>query len=673
MKLFSRSPLRSTLSLCFGAAISFGTVHAAQTVNQVPGFVSQSKDLGLANATQTISVRVWLNAENNKALNDLLAQQYDRNSAMYHQWLTPAQYQANYSASSERSKAVQAFLAKQHLTVTASDGQSVTANGSIADVQRAFGVQLHNFLVKGVVQRANTTTPVVPAEIASAVAGVTGLSEQYMQPHSVRAVGPDGTTPISRPLSQSPNGAFFPAQCISPAETHNFTTNGGNPKATYTGLRYGTAPANSKPGTVPCGYAPGDIYGAYNLSGLYAKNWAGAGQTIVIVDAFGSTTIQKDLQIFDQVYGLPAANLQIVGTPVPATNSNIAGWAGETTLDVEWAHAIAPAAKIVLVIAPDNSNANLSAAIEKAVKNHYGNVVSNSYGAIERLSDSGSINAFETVIKQAAAQGISVHFSSGDSGDEQVALGIGLTSTQFPASSPYVTSVGGTSLVLTQNKQRRFETGWGNNATQLTSVDGVDEPPSPLGFQFGAGGGASHLFAKPTFQSKLSGPDRQVPDIAYLADPYTGVEIIQTDTTQQGNPVLVNVIGGTSLACPMFSGLWAVANQVEGKSLGQAARSIYGLDASAIYDIRQVVSPDDVRGVIHTASGTTLTETVAELGAPRFGTQGFVSAMLQGASGSWYVLTFGTDSSLTVKQGYDNVTGLGVPNGLAFVEAVTGK
>jgi hypothetical protein len=122
----------------------------------------------------------------------------------------------------------------------------------------------------------------------------------------------------------------------------------------------------------------------------------------------------------------------------------------------------------------------------------------------------------------------------------------------------------------------------------------------------------------------------------------------------------------------MFSGLWSIADQVKGRSLGQAAPHVYGLGSSAIFDIRQTSSPNNVHGTITTATDT-LNETPPELADPRFNTQGFVTTLFQGGSGSWFVLSFGTDTSLTPKAGWDNVTGVGVPNGIGFIHAVTGK
>jgi subtilase family serine protease len=188
-----------------------------------------------------------------------------------------------------------------------------------------------------------------------------------------------------------------------------------------------------------------------------------------------------------------------------------------------------------------------------------------------------------------------------------------------------------------------------------------------FGFQGGGGGGSSRVFAKPAFQGGLAGTTRQVPDVSMLADPFTGTEIIIT----LDNQLLVGVVGGTSLATPMFSGVMAVAAQKNGHvGLGQAAPLLYNLPAGAISDVAPFNSPNNVTGII-TVNGTPKSLSADELASPLLNTTSFYSALYNDpSSAAWYVLTFGTDSSLTVTPGWDNVTGLGTPNGAAFVNAL---
>jgi len=273
----------------------------------------------------------------------------------------------------------------------------------------------------------------------------------------------------------------------------------------------------------------------------------------------------------------------------------------------------------------------------------------------------------------AAAQGIDVNFSSGDYGDDSSVLGF--KTVDFPASSPYATGVGGTSLFL-DGAGNATETAWGTNLTRIAnntaSGNAPYDPPqsSPslgLGFTFGAGGGASHDYAKPSWQSSLPGTMRMVPDVGMLADPYTGGEIIQTVGGQTG----VTAVGGTSLAAPMFSGVMAIATQKAGHGLGQAAPLLYGLPSGAVNDVVQLAGTDNVTGSITDANGTTA-YSADQLATPDPAVGGsYISAFYNSPfSTRWFVITFGTDTSLAAKPGWDDVTGVGTPNGWSFVQAI---
>ncbi len=259
---------------------------------------------------------------------------------------------------------------------------------------------------------------------------------------------------------------------------------------------------------------------------------------------------------------------------------------------------------------------------------------------------------------------------------------MGFKTVGFPGSSPFATSIGGTSLFMNASRQVLFETGWGTNLARIanrasqgsTPVDPPSHDPAlGLGFQFGAGGGTSLTFAKPDFQSSLPGTKRQVPDVGMLADPYTGVEFIQTIVNPDGTTAFgVGVVGGTSLATPLFSGLMAIAAQKAGHGLGQAAQLLYGLGAPAIKDITPVGPATNVSGTIVDPAGTTF-YSANSLAAPLFGTTSYVSAFYNSPfSTRWFVITFGTDTSLQTAAGWDDVTGVGVPDGVAFVSAVAG-
>ncbi|HYW37587.1 MAG TPA: S8 family serine peptidase [Terriglobales bacterium] len=336
---------------------------------------------------------------------------------------------------------------------------------------------------------------------------------------------------------------------------------------------------------------------------------------------------------------------------------------------MEWSHSVAPGANIALVLALDNSNTNLDLAVLYAIDNELGPVISNSYGIEEAALatyDPGELIVENNINETGAALGISVNFSSGDDGD--FLLAYGATTVSMPASSPYATSVGGTSLFLNTNHTIKLQTGWGTNLTRIANATPNPPiiPPDFIGFYFGAGGGTSGVWPIPSYQASLPGTWRLVPDIAMVADPYTGVEVIDTE----GGETFITVGGGTSLACPTFSGIWAISTQAAGTWLGQAAPILYGLPAGAITDVLNVTGPDNVTGHTHTPPATNVFYTADELVAPVQSSTDFVSALYNGTSTRWYAISFGTDSSLTTGPGWDNVTGLGTPNGANFVTAV---
>lgn len=665
--------------------------------NSRVGTLSNAVDLGLEDASKQITIYVWLSVRNGQSLSDIVEQLYDPNSATYQKWLTPEQITANFTPARESVASVRGFLAAHGLSVSQVGNKNlfVKASGSIENVQKAFNVEIHKFRMNGQTFRANTGDPVIEDAAGAMVSRVGGLSDLRMQDHAVRAVDPSTGEPVApRKVSSSPNGAIFSPNCLQGVDVENFTTNGGLPKATYVGNAYGSPITNTEPGTIaPCGYQPSDLQTAYNFKALYKAGLTGtAKQTVVVVDAWGSPTIASDAAAFTSVYGLLPLNLTIIqlGSPCApdsktmTTAADCASWSVETSLDVEWAHAVAPGANVALVEAASDFTDDLNAGILYALDNGLGSVISCSFGLPESLSGIATDeDPFAKTLLIAAAEGVAVNFSSGDEGDWSTALGY--TDVSYPASSPYATGVGGTSLFLNKDETLGFQTGWGDNFTQITDppdAKGFTKPLVPpdssladrLGFNFGAGGGQSGVFGKPSFQRGLPGGSRLVPDIGYLADPQTGVEVLCTGSSCFGNgspDLFVGLVGGTSLACPMFSSLWTIAIEKAGHPLGQAARSIYDLPAGAISDIVPEGSPLDAAGVIQT-NKQAIFEGPYQLVQPE-SPEPFLSALFQGSNGAWFVGSFGTDTSLTTNRGWDDVTGLGTPNAPAFVDAVSGQ
>ncbi|HYR23593.1 MAG TPA: S53 family peptidase [Chthoniobacterales bacterium] len=667
--------MKKTNLIILSLALFASSILAAPSTNvtyvisgNTPGFIKQAIDNGSANATDQITVTVWLKLHNENQLSQLLAQQTTKGSGQFHKWLSQDQFNATYSPTAQEVNAVQNFLSAHNLTVlyVAENNFYIKVQGAIADIQKTFHVQIHNYSFNGSLHRSNNADPSVNDTSGGNIAAITGMDDYGFEPAIVFPSNPDGSAVSFTPLSRAkPGGVFFEGQAFRPVETDIFT--GGGNTATYTGNRYGADITNTSLGHLPPqGYSPDEIQTAYNLKPLYRAGLDGTGETIVITDAFGSATIAQDAAAFSTIYGLPPINLQIVRAPGISNNPHgtSLGWDGETTLDVEWAHAIAPGAKIALVVATDR--ASLDEAINYAVVHHLGNTISNSWASREGFGNPAQFNRVNRILQMAAAQGIDVNFASGDDGDESQA--VGFITVDFPASSPFATGIGGTSLALNPDNSIKFETGWGNNLTRIADRISLGSPPVVpplhLGFQFGAGGGASLTFARPSFQSGLSVPGntRLVPDISMFADPFTGAEIIQTINGQ----LSVGVIGGTSLSTPVFSGVMAIAAQKAGHGLGQAAPLVYNLPAGAVTDVVAVGSAGNVTGVIN---GSPISADA--LAAPLGNTTTYYSALYNSPfSTRWFVITFGTDTSLTTGPGWDNVTGVGTPNGANFINAI---
>ncbi len=319
-------------------------------------------------------------------------------------------------------------------------------------------------------------------------------------------------------------------------------------------------------------YTPQEIRTAYDVP----SSLTGAGQTIVIVDAYGSPTIRQDLATFDATFGLPDPTLNIIypdGKPHltnsrGSAGSNAAGWAEETSLDVEWSHAMAPGATIDLVVAPTSYGNALNNAEQYAVSNHLGNVMSMSFGAPEAAIAGGGNNLqlqqADAIYRAAAQNGISVFASAGDNGASN---GYAQANALFPASDPYVTSVGGTDLFMADNGTYQGETVWNDSDPSLCPYG------CPFGV-FGATGGApSAVFAAPSYQSAVTGQAmRSTADVSYNASVYTAVMVYLGFL---GSNSGFYFFGGTSEGAPQWAAITALADQAAGHPLGFLNPQLY--------------------------------------------------------------------------------------------------
>ena len=682
----------SSRARCVRASLLLATslIAAAATDALAAGrqpLLSLADDLGPVDASSPVNVNLWMKLRDQEGLDALVAAQQAGSAG----FLSIEQARAQHAPSTADVGRVTAFLKSHGFTVkgVGRDNLYVSASAPAARVQSAFDVQLHRYTFHGRTFDASARSATVPTELAHVVAAVGGLSDLGAEPQMARighkmmigsahrAADAEGLRPRPVPLAAHSNGLVFSEQCFFPPTRLDFSGDGAT--ATYQGNVYGAPITNTAEGSIsPCGYQPSDLYSAYNLTALYEQGLNGKGTTIAIVDAYGSTTIANDVQAFSEIMGLPPANLTIIGTPTESnysTDAN-AGWAGETTLDVEWVHAIAPGAKIVLVVTPTNSFDDLFAGLATASAVPGVVAISNSWSGFDIgvAGDSEFYRAADNLLKSIGAIGQSVHFSMGDYGNNASQLGGLYTSTGWPGSSPYATGIGGVSAVLDTRRHLAWQTSWGTNLTEIADEASLGsppiDPPNSEGFVFGGTGGESDVYPQPFWQQAVPGNRRQTPDISWLADPYTGVEIIYTADAQ--GDLDIEAIGGTSLACPMFTALYGIATQSAHHLLGQAAPRLYRLPPGAITDVTNVSSPNNVTGTIEDQGGKNPMNSW-ELAAPLYNLPSFISALYQSPySTRWFVITFGLDTTLSVGPGWDESTGLGTPNPPAFVRALSG-
>ena len=368
-------------------------------------------------------------------------------------------------------------------------------------------------------------------------------------------------------------------------------------------------------------YQAGQVRTAYDLGPLAAKGIDGRGQTIVIVDSYGSPTIGHDLAVFDAAFNLPAPPALTViqpAGPVPPyhPNANRAGWAGETDLDVEYSHAMAPGASILLVETPTSENegtsgfSQIETAEEYVINHHLGGVISQSFSATEQTFPTAqSLLALRGAYFDAAENNVTVLTASGDSGAADVAVNGDYylnRVTSWPDSDPLVTGVGGTQMSL--------NAGGGHVAPDVVWNDTYNVPtqryifgnkgPNPLA----GGGGQSIIFNRPAYQNGVSGvvgPRRGVPDISMSGACDGAVDMYQSFA---GQPVGWYPTCGTSEATPLFAGIVALAEQAAGHTLGLINPALYRLSSTHAPGIVDVTSGNntvsfDQDGARHTVGG----------------------------------------------------------------------
>ena len=374
-------------------------------------------------------------------------------------------------------------------------------------------------------------------------------------------------------LAVLPIGASSAVHPLTPAGGH-VTPAASSPLAYRFVGRDGSRTSSSgylftcqEPGAAVNCYTPQELATAYDIP----KKLTGAGQTIVIIDAFGDPTITQDLGVEDKTFKLPAANLSIVypnGKPAfnPA-NANEVNWSGEIALDVESAHAVAPAAKIDLVVAKSDQDADILNALEYVVAHRLGSVLSQSFGEAESCEAPSIVKADHTLFTQAEAHGMTVFAASGDNGAAQPSCS-GATyirSASLPAADPLVTAVGATSLTAAQpSGTYKSETAWNDSYGS-------------------SGGGYSKEFKRPAYQNGfVPSSGRGVPDISYSGDVNNGLLIAwsQGVAANVGN---IYEFGGSSAASPQWAAIIALADQTGHRRLGALNTALYSLAHGSRY------------------------------------------------------------------------------------------
>lgn len=525
-----------------------------------------SADLAIDGMTLTFKPSAAQQAD----LDALLESQNIPGSANYHHWLTPQQYADRFGLSLQDMQKVQSWLQSQGFTVnrTAPSRNQITFSGTAVQVEAAFHTSIHNYLVDNETRFANATDPSLPAAIASMVTGVGGLNNFRLKPKNLKALSP---------VSSSVHGNFTSAT---------------------TGKHF---------------VSPGDFATIYNVTQIYNAGFTGTGQTLAVV---GQTAIySNDIAAFRTASSLPAINLTTTCSSTTTSNCTTINQSDlpEADLDIEWSSAVAKDANIVFVTDPQNG---VFSALQYAITNNIGGVISVSYGACE-LGNSSYATSLRTYIQQANAQGQTVIAASGDDGaadcdystsSTPVTSAVNGLQVDIPSDIPEVTGLGGSAF--NEGTATGGTTYWQPATSSTTDLvnSAISYMPEMAwndttysianggGFAAG-GGGKSTIFTKPTWQAGLTPSDgqRDTPDLSLNASPVHDGYLVCTQQFTTTTPATatgtsctngfrytdgtLTVYGGTSVAAPTFAGILTLINQQQGSTSGNLNAMLYTLAA----------------------------------------------------------------------------------------------
>ena len=696
-----------------GSALPALAARGSATVpGNVSGWVATAAKTGSVPATLRVNIAVHMALRNTDALARLVSAVSTPGSDSYGRYLAPAAFAARFAPAASDVAAVRAMLTASGMREVRVGpfGAYVAATATVGQLRQAFGVTQNMYRYGGTTLRSNREAPTIPASLGNKILYIEGLddSDTLRQPLHRSAVQ---GTPVA-PVSANATASVTPPPVASQDPSPYCSTYFGDNKALLS-----TAPAPYAQ-TLPwlnCGYTPAQIQAAYGLN-PFNVGLDGRGVTVAIVDAYASPTLQSDENLYAAHHGLPpltAANYsEIIPAgiyDVPADQvANAYGWWTEESLDVASVHGSAPGATIVYV-GSESNDATLTEALLDTIYDHRADIITNSYGDNGESVAAADVATEDQAFMAAAAEGITVLFSSGDDGD--LSQDNGVATGSYEATSPYVTGVGGTSLLLTNKNGKKTEHGWGtyrdylanatvNSSASITTsglttetVDGTTY--SDFAFYSGSGGGISLIEAQPDYQAPVvsavlattlneaSGEQitlsarRVSPDIAADADPYTGYLYPETYTTA-GNysdtgctPLTATTEyceiaeGGTSLASPLTAGMIATVDEVRGLTgrpvVGFANPWLYGLkigksvNSAGINQVRAPAKPEAVlRGY---AISNTLVRVVTINSVPELNiTTPFPYPVCT------QTICEGLDDVFNqVTPGYNDVTGLGVP------------
>jgi subtilase family serine protease len=539
-----------------------------------------------------VDVRVYLAGQDPQGLADFATEVSTPGSAHYGDYLTPAQLQAQYGPTGAQVSAVISWLTGAGLSVAKVDsdvGGYVEATGTLSAAQQAFGVTFGTFKgPDGKMDRAPTQAASTPSSVASDVLTITGLdTAKHQVQHEDTLPPPDPNYFVAGPTS------LFYGQKI--------------------GFNEPTAYGHHQPWNV-AGYVPRQIRGAY---GVASSGMTGRGQTVAVVDAYASPTMLSDANHYARDTGdrpfrpgqyqeyLPSSyNTDPDECPDPA------GWYGEESLDVESVHGEAPDADVRYVGSASCNDSDFIDALSLVVDHRLASIVSNSWDGYSLL-DSAEEPVYDQIFKAGAVEGIGFFFATGDSGynaPDETGYPADEVPTEvvYPASSPWVTAVGGTSVAIGRFNNYEFETSWGTMQDPL-AADGTSWSSPPPGtypddYDGSSGGGVSTQYQQPFYQRGVvpdglaealpdgtisPTPMRVLPDVSALGDPSTGFLYGETSEQPDGSYAFsLSRIGGTSLATPTFAGIEADAQQAAGHPLGFVNPAIYARHGSpAFHDV----------------------------------------------------------------------------------------